>query len=696
MRDRIRASEEAKARVRKLGENAILAFLEEVSLGSVRNLLPFLPSVSGFRKNSEAGIKQQKITLARMLTNRIDDRDYTALYVMWRAWAWEHLGDPDNVDRLIDELEELDRQNRLNSDDTTVDAVLALFSALKALSFENKCSRESIARFFEFSPFEGNPAMNDLIHSAKSAADIERDTALLTLPQRLHDDKREIESIKTKIESLASELKVATSDLAEIKAKIADQRATLRSVKESEVQRDAKLSAVLATLEQTAQAAVRLERAFEVLREQTSSTMKHSSDTRAFVDQRVAAIETVLMQAIASAVEPLRQELANYVPGPLPSAITEVEAIAERLTALYRAGPSKADIETINERLTIIEQRPTGAQAPTHHQEAETLHPAEGHSQTRSLARPIQTLTTRSMAVAMTLDTSEKICSNISAALQYLGLKTSAADPFAEEITAAILSSQIVFFNGALGHATARICAQSLSQTNAWVISIPIGLTDAFALRSALESVSSMRKTEIAAAVLDGINRSSLDATKEALTEFSIDHSLWGRPRIILFATLLEGLASIPVEPEYLEFGPVFDLDYLDWRARPDANAAVVGGVIPSAAEAAIRKQLETATGDTEEVIRLVRRFLPKPNIRIERACAAAFRALHHLHAEVREPTHLQSLAFGWIAPLWHALGVTKEQADSELDTGKCDSDRPDPRLAAMLTSDAFTAGEPP
>jgi hypothetical protein len=695
MSDRIRPTPEATARVRNLRGKAILAFLDEVSTGSVRKLVPIFPPVPGFRKNSEAGIKQRKIALAKLLTNRVDDRDHTALYVMWRAWAREHLGNPDNIAQLIDELEELDHHDHLESDSPTVTAITALFSALKALSLENKCPREKIARFFEFSPFSATVAITDLIQSSKSAADIERDTALSTLPKRLHDDELEIESINARLKSLTARIETAASELADTKAKVADHRATLRSIKESGDRYEAQFAEALTSLERTAQAATRLERAFEEL-EQTSAAVKRGSGERAQIDQRITSVEIALTQAIAAEVEPLRKKLAGIVPvgaDALDSVIKEVQVLAGQLTTLSQTALSKDDIQSIHDRVINLEQHAITLPAPQRDYDVKILGPSTGDGVLRAGAHalPIQPIAPGIAKDSKTLDTSGKIIGNLSTALQSLGLRTSAADSFAKEMAAAILSNQIIFLKGALSHATACVCARALSYNHASTISVPAGLTDGVVFRSALETLSLAKGGDVTAAVLDGFNRSSLDATKDVLAEFSTDQNLWGRPRVIFFATLLQGLASIPVEPEYLEFGPVFDLDYLEWRARPDANAAVIGGILPSAAEEALRKEVDSAAADIEEVIRLVRKFLPKSNVRIERTLAAAFRALHHLRSEKHGPTHLQSLAFGWLAPLWHALGVTKEQADSELDGGKCDSDKPDTRLANILSSEEFT-----
>src|SRR5581483_9483825 len=107
MIERLRPAPEAAERIRQLGEKKIWQFLDEVTLGSARNLVDFLPVVHGFRPQSEAGIRQQKLALAKRLASKNSgaERDFVALYMMWRAWAWEQLGDPDAIDRLLDDLE---------------------------------------------------------------------------------------------------------------------------------------------------------------------------------------------------------------------------------------------------------------------------------------------------------------------------------------------------------------------------------------------------------------------------------------------------------------------------------------------------------------------------------------------------------------------------------------------------------------
>src|SRR5438552_31143 len=101
-----------------------------------------------------------------------------------------------------------------------------------------------------------------------------------------------------------------------------------------------------------------------------------------------------------------------------------------------------------------------------------------------------------------------------------------------------------------------------------------------------------------------------------------------------------------------------------------------------------LRDAISTELQDFDEPLRQLRAFTPKRKPRIERVFAAAYAALCILHDERDAPTPLQSLTYGWLAPLWVALGLSRQDADTEIDGGKCDGSRPDPRIASMLALD--------
>jgi hypothetical protein len=78
--------------------------------------------------------------------------------------------------------------------------------------------------------------------------------------------------------------------------------------------------------------------------------------------------------------------------------------------------------------------------------------------------------------------------------------------------------------------------------------------------------------------------------------------------------------------------------------------------------------------------------------VRIERTIVTAYRVLHHVRGKRTSGTALQSLAFGWLIPLWLAWDVSKDEADSELDGGKLDFEKgaADPRIAGILAAGEF------
>ena len=128
-------SEAVIDRIRAVGEKAFVAFLDEVSDAGTQALSDTLPPVAGFRKNSQAGIKQRKRALFKEFAanrnpaskNRM--KADQALYSFWRLWAIEHLGDPDGVEALIDAVEAADEEEDAAS--KSAEAVLALFVRLK-------------------------------------------------------------------------------------------------------------------------------------------------------------------------------------------------------------------------------------------------------------------------------------------------------------------------------------------------------------------------------------------------------------------------------------------------------------------------------------------------------------------------------------------------------------------------------------
>jgi hypothetical protein len=687
MIERLRPAPEAAERIRQLGEKKIWQFLDEVTLGSARNVVDFLPVVHGFRPQSEAGIRQQKLALAKRLAIKSSgtERDFIALYMMWRAWAWEQLGDPDAVDRLLDELEHVLTQQKPQGDepaDTLRAGTLTFLNALKQLSLENKCSREKIVRLIEFSPLALDDSCQQIVNSCKSESDIDRDKTITDLPNRLRADEKEIQAIKDRLGVLSNEIKTATAKAEVIERKSDAYNKEARALSTAVDRTSHTLTALEEMFEGQVESLGKLERRSD----EFSSQLRSSNTRQEEIEGRLKSTAQSISEAIGelrSIVEPLQYKLSGVTPASteaVESVAKEVQAIGARLIALSQ-GPASDDIDALRKRLDALE-----SVEPVDTGTVSAIEPA-GVSVT-VLAAPANT-------AVQPLSDVGKIVAALAVSLQSVGLKKSAAILLAEEIAAAILTGQAATFKGAFAHLVAKKCAETLSSGHAWNISIPIGLTDARSLAAALHSLSSKSAPMVPSVIIEGLNRSALDCTKDALLAYAADHAANHKSPVFCFISLVTGMASLPVEPEQFELGPVFDLDYLDWRLSPDASAAVASGPVAPSAVASLRtKLMQGAADELDEVLRVLRKFMPKRNPRIERVVAAGYAAIKNVRQSRTDASPMQSLAYGWLVPLWVALGLSKDDADSELDSGKCDASNPDPRVATMLGQELFVAGQ--
>jgi len=276
-------------------------------------------------------------------------------------------------------------------------------------------------------------------------------------------------------------------------------------------------------------------------------------------------------------------------------------------------------------------------------------------------------------------------------ALQPLGLRKTAAQIFAEECAAAVISRQAVFLKGAFATRVARGLARAIAGPASARLAVPIGVQDGEEVRFCVGAALGRHAESVGALAIEGINGTALDVTKEVLADCvdppSGTRDRW-TTRLAIFATIAAGIASLPVEPGYFELGPVFDLDYLDWRTNPSADPEPTGSCLPIEVDRSMHRQLGTVDVNTEEAIRLARLFVRKRNPAVERAIARAYQALHLTRSDRQAVTPLHSLCYGWLHPYWRSLNFTKDQINSELDGGKCNGAVPDPRLIAMLAAE--------
>ncbi len=630
-----------------------MAFFGEVSSSGMLGVVSYLPTVDGFRKNSAPGIEKRKLALTNILVRERTPsplaRQYLALYGIWRQWAVEHLGEPAGIDTLLSAVEEASGASdgdETGQSEAVNKAIDDLFSTLREWSLADKCSREAIERFFKFSPFSESPELRKHIDGAKPAADIERDVAFSGLPQRLRHDEDEIKSLDQKVRTLSERIEHIGGEATEYRRELSELRRTASQPNSKQLEIQATLDGQMASLKEVGKGLAEVGREVGALREHIEGQLKLLSES---------------IRTVSGASEQLSSTMASR---------DQLNELERRLSLLEQAEEERLTapaVEPLPEPPARIEEKVVIHDGPTIRAQKLSAH-QDG--------KPLTSVDGASVAVAT--------------GLQALGLRKSASEVFALELCAACFTGQVVFLKGALAVSVARTCACVMGGQSAYRISVPIGLNDGEVLRTAMSNATIGTGDPISSVAIEGLNRSALDVFADALLDIVDANAASNGPVLTVFVSLVQGVAALPIEAAYLQLGPVFDLDLLDWQYRRPKQTAVVSNGMSKSAYNAIFDKLSSVSADNDEPLRLLRKFSARRNPRIERTLLAAFAALTHLRGSKANPSHLQSLAYGWLVPLWASWDLSREEVDSELDAGKCDASAVDPRLAAALSSGEF------
>jgi hypothetical protein len=560
-------------------------------------------------------------------------------------------------------------------------------------SSENgKCSREDIKRAFRFSLYDETQPLLAIIELSRSAADIKRTADYEGLPNRLSQDEDEIKAAKAQLKEIGQRL---------------DRHAT--AVDAWPIHRTGLLSAIDDLRVSVERRLETLEAARNELPSQKANgsqteqalAVKNLTERIDAVTQQLAALPADKPTEAGEAAERANKRLdivegalAERENGAIADAETRIKAVEDRLDREIKVRLAGTTDPSILERLNNIEEALTGNPPPQPEPEQpqpqyETKTPS-GNAVIVENAAPIlvEPLVQRADIGSTTASTFATIAAPLSAIFQNLGLKASAAEILAEEICASLIMGQVVFLRGAYATEAARACASLLCHGNAYRLALPLGLQKADDLRRSVQSQVVVDNQQLTAVVIEGINLVAFEICKDVLSDLAADRAPSATGEIggaFVIATIVQGVASLPVEASYLELGPVLDLDYLDWRSkRPVARGATVL-TLSRAGVLAVRTTLNAKSVDTDEPQKLVQSFQPKRNPRIEHTVLSAFTALATCRKTGVRPSALQSLAFGWLLPLWVVQDAPKSEVDIQIDGGKCDADTPDPRLTLLL-----------
>ncbi|MCA0012897.1 hypothetical protein LB561_09885 [Mesorhizobium sp. B292B1B] len=387
-------------------------------------------------------------------------------------------------------------------------------------------------------------------------------------------------------------------------------------------------------------------------------------------DASARALESVLSELAA-----LRKELdvqgqaATRVSAATEARLKTVEHGVADLEALWsdtedRTGKHASELQ---QQLTDIAQRIA--------QLGQAIHPETPQSDIPVVASrpslrvvPLVEQTGSIKALNTGLEAAGLLASNYAA----LGLKSPGV------LTAAV-TCKVLFFKGSFSTELARVTATTLAGKHVVRARVPVGFVDAATLDTDVAKALGGRNGAVGALVLERVNNVPFELLADATAD------LIRNENVVVVATLADGVTTFPEQLLYLQLGPVFDTDVLDWSVFPKANATVTTGALTSLGPKDLWMQISNGNAQSEELVRLLRLGRSFRNPHVERTAIAFMKALEGFRTS-DAPTSLQSAAYGWLWPLWRMTGLASEDIEEELDGGRVDSENHiDTRLRLLL-----------
>ena len=644
-------------RIHQMGASSISEFVGEISQQALSRAVSALPDIRGFRPNSRPGVHRQIQNLAKRLTGdrslnpENTGRDIEVLGAIWVSWGIEKLGDASAINNYIKRSQRNSRYEygEGQADDEELLAV-ELFEKLRDVSRSNGCAREDIRRFFDFSPFGEAEHLRDIIESCKTAAEVAHDRNISGLPRRVERVEQDISAFLKRINALSKDSEEHAKNLSRLCEDVITLQQVASNTNETVLEMHKRIEAVLSDVEL-----------------QKGQVTKEIKDQGSLVHSAAASIEQLQIEFVT--VSNRLNQLAEGS-GKSTEAIMDVNAEVEQIRKLITKLSAAANRTLTTERSLdtrpkdeITETRPTRTVA------LERLRKVDGQVEPTVLGGK------------------DEFIGAVSRNFEALNIKRSSAEALAIECIAAFMAGQMPYFAGLNGQRVAEACAMALAADEVHVLTVPVGVSAPHDFRHQLKALFCNERQDISCIIVEGINRSALDTFGESLIE--LNSRQWsGDPTsraMLIMATLTEGPASLPLSMAHVSLGPVFFTDSLDWRSRPRTTATRIEGLVSLEVWIGACESAWQSAADTDEALRLLDKFAPAANPLLRRVVLSGFRVLSALRSDRPGPTPLQSLAFGWLAPVCIAVGASAQIADEELDRGQVDGEAPDERLANLL-----------
>ncbi|MBO7822130.1 hypothetical protein [Burkholderia pseudomallei] len=610
-------SYEAKKRIADMGAEAISEFLEEAPIAARRKVLSALPTIDGFRKNTDREFKKKSERLVAALAHapdpksRASSKEWNAFAAIWCAWGQDtfHCTFPATLIDYKADVEE------------------------GALSFLHKlvdrapdgCSREDVEKLVQFSGFAITSDVSAFVAALPTRVTLVRDRTLSRLPADVKALEQSIVELERTTNDFGRQLRLVSSEAssAATTARVASEASAEASRKLSEMERRSPVvtSADMEKLSgQLANEAEQLERRLE-------QKLKATQTSKESVNHDIDTLQKALKKLTADLAE-MR---------------TSLKVAEERYQRAV--DESKIQLETISEQKIEV---------ATHREIANG----------KAIAGSVKWMSPEVPSKPEKLADASTIFQFAKDNFLAIGIRQTDADSVARTMVAGVLSGHMVQFRGSLAEFIAIASARCLGGQRLLSWQVPLGLydgTDADGLLQLLGD-SSLHYPGV---LLRGVNRSAFEIYGGAVRDLVLQSQFVRSGRLPLrsamFATWVDGPATLPGNTALLELGPVIDADELMWSHASDWTAMRCGELSFLLDE--IHELIDGSKEQVSEVFNVVNALKLPRNRLWQFAFSKYLGVLFALPGSDYKRDLATALAH-WVVPWAHVNGLSREKVE--------------------------------
>ncbi|HDR9251516.1 TPA: hypothetical protein QDB50_003259 [Burkholderia vietnamiensis] len=630
---------EARKRIADKGVAAISAFLEEAPLAARRRVFAALPAIDGFRKNTEMEFRKKGERLVTALTHvpdlksRVSSKEWWAFEALWCAWGQKTFGKafpPTGIDY-----------------EAAGDEVALSFLRDLVTRQVDGCAREDLDRLVQFGGFAITSDVTAFVAALPTREALERDRTISRLPADVKALQQSMEDLKRTVRDLDRQLRQVSSD--------ASNTAT--------VARDSS------------------EASAEVGRKLIEMERRPPAVTSADIEK--------LKGQISGRAEQLEQKLEQNLRATTTSEESHDRAIDKLQMTIAKLA---ADIDVMRSSLAGAEQSYQRAvdeskiqQALVPEQKIETVIQSEIGTR-KSLSGLVKWSTPKPTTPPDKLTDASAIFEFVKSSFLTIGVRQTDADSVARTVVAGVLSGLMVQFRGSLAEIMATASVRSLGGERILSWQVPLGLYDSCDADALLELIDTTPE-HYPGVLLRGVNRSAFEIYGSPIRDLVLESQFVGVGRlplgVALFATWVDGPATLPGDTALLELGPIVNTDELMWSQT--ANWDMTHCAAISFQQEEIRNLIDRSKEQVNEAFNIVN-ALDLPRNRLWKFAFTRYMGALFALPGADYGRDLTTALLSWVIPWARVNGLSREKVERAI--GEFSADQ----LQALSVKQAMSA----